>query len=81
MAMCDYSTIDPADLVAADRVAREYTGEIFYLLHNENQNWYWISGQTPDEMLLCVNYDSDPQVGPPRKFRFATFFCCDTKIG
>ena len=29
--MCDYSTVDPVDLVAADRVAREYTGEIFYL--------------------------------------------------
>ena len=55
--------IDPSDLIAADRIS--YTGEIFYLQHNENQEWYSIGGQTPDEMLLFVNYDSDPQGGPP----------------
>ena len=65
MAMCDYSTVDTVDLIAADRVSREYTGETFYLQHNENQKWYWISGQTPEEMLLFVNYDSDPHGGPP----------------
>lgn len=54
MAMCDYSTVDDSDLIAADRVSREYTGEIFYLQHNENQEWYWISGQTLDEMLLVL---------------------------
>ncbi|KAL8962615.1 MAG: hypothetical protein Q9183_005129, partial [Haloplaca sp. 2 TL-2023] len=65
MAMCDYSSVDHADLVAADRVSREYTGEIFYLRHNKDQQWYWISHQTPEEMLLFVNYDSDPKGGPP----------------
>ncbi|KAL8902974.1 MAG: hypothetical protein Q9207_004247 [Kuettlingeria erythrocarpa] len=63
MAMCDYASVDHADLIAADRVSREYTGEIYYLRHNENQQWYWISNQTPEEMLLFVNYDSDPQGG------------------
>ena len=65
MAMCDYSTIDHKDLIAADRVSREYTGEIFYLQYNRAQQWYWISGQTPEELLLFVNYDSHPQGGPP----------------
>ena len=68
MAMCDYETVDHSDLVAADRVSREYTGEIFYLQHNENQKWYWISDQKPEEMLLFINYDSDPRGGPLCKF-------------
>ena len=65
MAMCNYTTIDHNDLIAADRVSREYTGEIFYLQHNPAQQWYWISGQTPEELLFFINYDSHPRGGPP----------------
>ena len=63
--MCDYFSLDHADLRAADRVSREYVGEIFYLHYNQNQKWYWISGQTPEEVLVFVNYDSDPGSAPP----------------
>ena len=62
--MCDYFSIDQADLRSADRAACEFTEEIYYLHHNTDQQWYWISGQKPEEMLLFVNYDSDPGNAP-----------------
>ena len=63
----------PADLVTLDRFVLEYTGEIFYLQHNHNQNWYWSFVQTPEMMLLSVTYDSDQQGGPTRKPRLQTW--------
>jgi len=65
LAMCDFFSIDQADLRSADRASREYVGEIYYLHHNPGQQWYWISEQTPEEMLLFVNYDSDSGDAPP----------------
>lgn len=65
LAMCDYYSVNQADLRAADRASREYVGEIYYLHYNEAQRWYWISHQTPEELLIFVNYDSDAGDGPP----------------
>jgi len=65
LAFCDFYTVADSDLRAADRASREYVGEIYYMQYNENQKWYWISRQTPDEILLFVNYDSDPKDGGP----------------
>lgn len=39
LAFCDASTIDPQDLIAADRVYPHSVGEIYYLAYNENQQW------------------------------------------
>lgn len=58
LAMLDYYTVADSDL-KTDRASREYVGEIYYIQYNENQKWYWVSGQTPDKILLFVNYDSD----------------------
>jgi len=65
LAMCDFTSIDEDDLRAADRASREYVGEIYYVHHNPDQRWYWISGQMPDEMLLFVNFDSSPGLDVP----------------
>jgi hypothetical protein len=60
LAMCDFTSIDKADLRSADRASREYVGEIYYAHYNQNQRWYWISGQQPTEVLLFTNFDSKP---------------------
>lgn len=39
LAFCDASTVDSKDLIAADRVYPHSVGEVYYLLHNENQQW------------------------------------------
>ncbi|KAL4874865.1 hypothetical protein BJY04DRAFT_224563 [Aspergillus karnatakaensis] len=59
LAMCDYASIHKPDLIRADRASREYAGEIYYLQYDPSQKWYWISGQSPEEMLVFVNYDSE----------------------
>ena len=66
--MCDFFSLEEKDLCSADRASREYVGEIYYAHYNPNQRWYWISGQSPDEMLLFVNFDSNPGAGVPWKF-------------
>lgn len=45
--------------MAADRASREFVGEAYYLQYNEAQKWYWISGQTEEELMVFVNWDSD----------------------
>ena len=67
LAMCDFCTVERTDLCSADRASREYVGEIYYLHYNPGQKWYWISGQSPDEMLLFTNFDSHPESGVPCK--------------
>ena len=33
-----------------------------YLLHNDKQKWYYLSRQTPDDVLLIKIYDSSQDV-------------------
>jgi hypothetical protein len=58
LAFCDKQTVDYEDLIAADRVIPEYAGEIYYLKHNQNHRWYWLSEQTPEEVFMFTSYDS-----------------------
>ncbi|OBS19721.1 hypothetical protein FPOA_11445 [Fusarium poae] len=61
LAMCDFYSIDENDLQPADRASREYVGEIYYAHYNPMQKWYWISDQSPEEVLLFKNFDSKPR--------------------
>jgi hypothetical protein len=58
LAICDPSSIDPQDLVAADRVTPDFRVQLYYLRHNPSQKWRWISKQAPNELWAFVNYDS-----------------------
>ncbi|KAJ6019883.1 hypothetical protein N7499_002970 [Penicillium canescens] len=59
IAICDPRSIDPADLLAADRVTPDFALEVYYVKYNPNQKWFWLPNQTTDEFLVFVNYDSD----------------------
>ncbi|KAI1159892.1 hypothetical protein F5B18DRAFT_664214 [Nemania serpens] len=58
LAICEARSVDAGDLVVADRVTPNFRVELYYLQHNPNQKWYWISRQSPDELWLFTNYDS-----------------------
>lgn len=60
---CDFSSIQPDDIVAVDRVSSEYAGEVYMLRPREHYEWYWIDNQRPDEASLFVSYDSAPNLG------------------
>jgi len=60
LAFCDASSIDPSDLLPADRVLPHTVGEIYYLRFNPNHKWYWLEEQTPDDVVLMTMYDTKP---------------------
>jgi len=64
LTFCDYRTVKPTDLVASDRVSEQYVGEINFVTQNEDQRWFWIEHQTPDEVSVFTSYDTHPGNGP-----------------
>jgi len=61
---CDTATLNPnTDIIAADRVSRQYVGEIYYVKYNVNQRWYWLSEQDINEVLMFVSFDSEADFG------------------
>ena len=59
LAIADARSIDPADLVATERRARDRIGEIQHLVHNPGQRWYYVPDMEPDEAMLIKCYDSE----------------------
>jgi len=39
LALCDSRSVDPNDLIAADRILPDRKGEVYYLRRNVNQRW------------------------------------------
>ncbi|KAI0521432.1 hypothetical protein F5B22DRAFT_596809 [Xylaria bambusicola] len=58
LTLCDFRSIEPADVVACDRIRPDRSGESFYLHHNPNQKWYYLNSMTRDEAWVFVTYDS-----------------------
>ena len=59
MAICDPATVSPEDRVEVDRVAADWTGEVYYVKYNPSQWWYWFSKQRRDEVWMFSSFDSD----------------------
>ena len=51
-------TLDPADLVASERRAKERTGELTLVSYNPAQRWMYYPKMTPNEALLIKTYDT-----------------------
>jgi len=62
LAVCDSRTVDSKDLVAADRIRREFIGEGLWALQNSEYQWYYLPDQSPDEVTLIKVSDSRPHV-------------------
>ena len=59
LAVCDGTTIETSDLVEADHVRRHYTGSTMYVKFNPRQEFYYMSKQRRNEVLIFKNFDSD----------------------
>jgi hypothetical protein len=65
LALCDARSIAPQDLIPADAMF-DRDGEIVWsfeallLRHNPAQRWLHYSNMTPDEVIVFVRHDSDP---------------------
>lgn len=58
LALCDARTVGPDDLVAADIVYPNRTGEIHEVLYNPDHAWNYFPEMQFDEVLLFKQYDS-----------------------
>jgi len=58
LAVADASSLAMADVVTVDLVYPERTGEIYHVVHNPHQRWFYAPDMTPDEALLIKGYDS-----------------------
>lgn len=68
LAMCDASTVRQENLLIADHITRTYIGETVYPLYDPNAKWYYLSNQSPDEVLILKIFDSDENVPARCKF-------------
>lgn len=68
LALCDGSTINPNDLVAGKIIRGDDPRETYYLMHEKEQKWYYLSEQTPEEVALFKIFDSDTQTAATCRF-------------
>jgi hypothetical protein len=58
LACCDASTLQPTDLVASERRARDRIGELELVSWNPAHRWYYYPAMRADEALLIKTFDS-----------------------
>jgi len=58
LAFADSSSVREDDLVGVAHIYPEYEGEIAAVAHNPQQQWWYVSGQTGDEVALIKCFDS-----------------------
>lgn len=58
LAVCDARTVHDGDLVAADIVYPDRTGEIYQVLHHPGHAWTYFDAMRFDEVLMFKQYDS-----------------------
>jgi hypothetical protein len=72
LALCDATSVAPNALRAVELRYPARSGEIYYLLHEPEQRWYFASSMTVDEAWLFKNFDSAPP-GPGRAAPHSAF--------
>jgi len=60
LALCDGSSVRLDSLRNVELRYPDRTGEIYYLMHESRQRWYFASDMTVDEAWLFKNFDSAP---------------------
>ncbi len=59
LAMCDAETVDHInDLIPCDIVGRAVYTENLQVYHNPRQEWHYLSGQLPSELMVFRQSDT-----------------------
>jgi uncharacterized ParB-like nuclease family protein len=58
LAICDASSVEEGDLLAADLLYPNRKGQIYYVAFNPAHRWYYASDMRTDEVWLFKNYDT-----------------------
>ncbi|KAE8136797.1 hypothetical protein BDV38DRAFT_283735 [Aspergillus pseudotamarii] len=70
LALGDGRTMGLSDLVAVDLVRKDYVGETMYQKYRPGFRWYYLHHQTPDEICLFKNFDSEKDVESTSMFSY-----------
>jgi len=62
LAICNGATVCEEDLMASDHVRRHYTGETYYVRYKDVHEWFYVSEQQPDKVLILKMFDSKEDV-------------------
>jgi len=60
LALCDGASVGSRALRTSELRYTDRTGEIYYLVHESGQRWYFASDMSVDEAWLFKNFDSAP---------------------
>ncbi|HLY05967.1 MAG TPA: CmcJ/NvfI family oxidoreductase [Rhizomicrobium sp.] len=58
LALCDARSVAARDLVPADLIYGNRTGEIYYATFDTRHRWLYVPEMRPDEVILLKNFDS-----------------------
>lgn len=58
LALCDAQSVAPGDLVAADLVYHDRTGENYLMTYRPDHRWFYVPEMRADEVLFLKCYDS-----------------------
>ncbi|PPR31584.1 MAG: hypothetical protein CFH32_00002 [Alphaproteobacteria bacterium MarineAlpha9_Bin2] len=58
IAFADASSIARENLVATDQIFYDRVGEIYHILHSDEQRWKWVSLMDDNEILLLKGWDT-----------------------
>jgi hypothetical protein len=62
LAMLDARSLGPGDLVASDLIYSNRVGEIYYVAHRPEHEWYYFPDMRREEVLLLKCFDTDTSV-------------------
>ncbi|KAH9476167.1 Hydroxylase/desaturase CTB9 [Psilocybe cubensis] len=58
LALCDHTSVDPADIVPVALIYPDREGETLGVKYNPNHKWKYLRGMTPEEGVLIKCFDS-----------------------
>jgi hypothetical protein len=59
LGVVDAASLGPGDLVASDLIYRDRVGEIYYLAHRPQHEWYYFPDMLREEVLLLKGFDTN----------------------
>ena len=62
LALCDWQSVGPDDLVETDQIYRDRIGETYNVAYSSGQRWYYFPHMRTDEAALIKSYDSRQDV-------------------
>ena len=74
LGVCDFRSLDASrDLIASDNILPHTVGETYNVLHNKRHQWYYLSDQMPNEILIFKSFDSKVGVAISKSYQSVEF--------